>query len=189
MFDLPGHILILTGSPGAGKSTAARSLVAASLGPAVHLHSDDFWHYIRKGAIAPWLPEAQRQNEVVMAVLAQAAEAYAEGGYFVALDGIVGPWLLHAFLSLKQPLHYIVLRPPLAAALERCRVRGGDTLTDPGPIRALHARFSSLERLENHVIETAGHTPEETLAAIEAAVVSGCFRLGADFAAAGSPFS
>lgn len=179
MFDLPGHILILTGSPGAGKSTAARSLVSASRGSAVHPHSDDFWHYIRNGAIAPWLPEAQQQNEVVMAVLGQAAEAYAEGGYFVALDGIVGPWLLDAFPKLKQPLHYIVLRPPLAAALERCRQRGGDTLTDPGPISALHERFSALEKLENHVIETSGHTPEETLAAIEASLVSGRFRLGA----------
>jgi chloramphenicol 3-O-phosphotransferase len=50
MSDLPGHILILTGSPGAGKTTTARSLIALSDGPAVHLHSDDFWHFIRKGA-------------------------------------------------------------------------------------------------------------------------------------------
>jgi predicted kinase len=94
MFDLPGHILILTGSPGAGKSTTAQSLVAESNGPAVHLHSDDFWHFIRKGAIPPYLPESRKQNEVVMAVLAKAAEGYAQGGYFVVVDGIVGPWFI-----------------------------------------------------------------------------------------------
>jgi broad-specificity NMP kinase len=179
MFDLPGNILILTGSPGAGKSTAARSLVAASVAPAVHLHSDDFWHFIKKGAIPPYLPESRRQNEVVMVVLAKAAEGYAEGGYFVVVDGIVGPWFIHPFRRLKQPLHYIVLRPALEAAIERCRLRGGDTLTDPEPISALHEQFSTLDEFENHVIETVGHSPEETLAAVHAGLVSGRFRLGA----------
>src|SRR6516225_9625685 len=164
MFDLPGHVLILTGSPGAGKSTGARSLVVASVGPAVHLHSDDFWHFIRKGAIPPYLPESQKQNEVVMAVVAKAAEGYAEGGYFVVVDGIVGPWFIHPFMRLKQPLHYIVLRPALEAAIERCRLRSDGTLTDPEPISALHKQFSMLGEFENHVIQTIGHSPGDTLA-------------------------
>jgi broad-specificity NMP kinase len=180
MFDLPGNILILTGSPGAGKSTAARSLVAASVAPAVHLHSDDFWHFIRKGAIPPYLPESRHQNEVVMAVLAKAAEGYAKGGYFVVVDGIVGPWFIHPFRRLKQPLHYIVLRPALEAAIERCRLRGGDTLTDPEPISALHKQFSLLDEFENYVISTFGRSPEETLAAVHAGLMSGRFRLGAN---------
>src|SRR5215469_9462430 len=94
MFDLPGHILILTGSPGAGKPTTARSLVAASAAPAVHLHSDDFWHFIQKGAIPPYLPEWRKQNKVVIGILAKASEGYAKGGYFVVVDGIVGPWFI-----------------------------------------------------------------------------------------------
>ena len=179
MFDLPGNILILTGSPGAGKSTTARSLVAASDGPAVHMHSDDFWHFIKKGAILPYLPEAHTQNDVVMGVLAQAAEGYAKGNYFVVVDGIVGPWLIHPFRKLGPPLHYIVLRPALDAAIERCRFRGGDTLADPEAIRALHKQFSVLDEFENHVIETVGHSPDDTLAAVQAGLVSGRFRLGA----------
>ena len=178
MFDLPGNILILTGSPGAGKSTTARSLVTASAGPAVHLHSDDFWHFIRKGAVPPYLPESLPQNEVVMSVIAQAAEGYAKGGYFVVVDGIVGPWFIHPFRRLQQPIHYIVLRPSLDAAIERCRLRGGDTLTDPEPIGALHRQFSTLGEFENHAIDTAGHRPDDTLAAVHAGLVSGRFRLG-----------
>jgi len=179
MFDLPGYILILTGPPGSGKSTTASLLVAASRGPAVHVHSDDFWRFIKKGAIPPYLPESQRQNEMVMRVVAQAAKGYAGGGYFVIVDGIVGPWFLYAFRALLQPLHYVVLRPDRYAAIQRCRERGGDALSDPETIRALHQQFCGLGELESHVIETAGHDREETLAAVEAALVSRRFRLGA----------
>jgi len=179
VFDLTGNILILTGSPGAGKSTTARSLVAASGGPAVHLHSDDFWHFIKKGAIPAYLPEAHKQNEVVMGVLAQVAEGYAKGNYFVVVDGIVGPWFIHPFRRLRLPLHYIVLRPALDAAIERCRFRGGDTLVDSEAITALHKQFSMLAEFENYVIETVGHSPDDTLAAVQAGLVSGRFRLGA----------
>lgn len=177
MLDLSGHVLILTGPPGAGKSTTALRVVRSSSAAAVHLHGDDFWHFIRQGAIPPYLPEAHKQNECVMAVLAQAADGYAAEEYFVVVDGIVGPWFLAPFRNLKRPVHYIVLRPELDAAISRCQRRGGTTLTDPVPITALHRQFSALGELETHVIETAGQTPEETLTAVRTALHSGSFRL------------
>ena len=177
MHALSGHILILTGAPGAGKTTTAGALAALPGAPAVHLHADDFWHFIKDGAVPPHLPAAHKQNEVVVSVLAQVAEGYAKGEFFVIMDGIIGPWFLQPFRVLIAPLHYIVLRPPLAAAIERCRGRGGDTLTDPGPISMLHEQLSSLGSLEKHVIETEGHTPQDTLAAVREAVNSGKFRL------------
>jgi hypothetical protein len=177
MLDLAGNILILTGPPGAGKTTTALSLVASSAVPAVHLHADDFWHFIRNGAIPPYLPEAHAQNEVVVGVVAQAAEGYAQGRYFVVVDGIVGPWFLHPFRRTRQPLHYVVLRPVLEIAIERCRRRGGDTLADPQPIAALHGQFSRLDGLDHHVIDMAGHSQDDTLAVVRTALQSGRFRL------------
>lgn len=172
-----GEILILTGPPGSGKTTTARALAEKSGSPKVHLHSDDFWHFIKNGSIPPYMPEAHEQNAVVMDVLASVAERYAQGGYFVVVDGIIGPWFLQPFKTVAAPLHYIVLRPPLDVAILRCQERGGDTLTDPEPITALHQQFSSLEQLEQHVLSTDGQTRDETLNRVISAIEAGKFRL------------
>ncbi|MGK5530378.1 phosphotransferase-like protein, partial [Streptomyces sp. URMC 129] len=86
-----GQIVVLTGPPGAGKSTVARLLVEGEPAPGAHLHANDFWGFIRQGAVLPFLPGARRQNEVVVGVVARAAAGYAAGGYRVVVDGVVGP--------------------------------------------------------------------------------------------------
>ena len=177
MIDLKGEVLILTGPPGSGKTTTAMALAEEPGSPKVHLHSDDFWHFIKNGAIPPYMPQAHEQNAVVAGVLASAAAGYANGGYFVVLDGIIGPWFLPAFRELTMPVHYVVLRPPLEIAIQRCRERGGNTLTDPEPIGALHQQFSLLGDLERHVLVTDGRTREETLGKVIAALEGGAFRL------------
>ncbi|MGO4843265.1 AAA family ATPase, partial [Rhizobiaceae sp. 2RAB30] len=56
MIESAGEILILTGPPGSGKTTTARALAASPGSPKVHLHTDDFWHFIRNRLIQPYLP-------------------------------------------------------------------------------------------------------------------------------------
>ena len=172
--DLPaGEILILSGHPGSGKTTTAEALAHLPGGPKVHLHSDDFWGYIKTGKIAPWLPQSHKQNQMVMEIAAGVAGTYARNGYAVALDGVIRPWALAAFEAPAVPLHYIVLRTPVEEAVARCTARGGDSLTDPEVVTALHAEFADLGEHERFVLEVGGLGRAEAVEAVLAAALSG----------------
>jgi GrpB-like predicted nucleotidyltransferase (UPF0157 family)/predicted kinase len=171
-----GSILLLTGPPGAGKTTVA-GLVARSFDRAVHLKGDDFFHVIAAGFVPPWLPESHAQNEVVLDVTAGAAKAWALGGYDVVLDGIFGPWFLQRFVEVAFhgdiAIDYVVLRPDLDTCLARATARGDGELTDPGPVRHMYEELSRLGRYERHVLDTAGESAEATAARVLDAVRSG----------------
>ncbi|WP_294179716.1 AAA family ATPase [uncultured Schumannella sp.] len=181
-------VVILTGPPGAGKSTTADSL-ADSFHRSVHLHTDDFWHYIVSGAIPPYMPESDDQNHTVMQVIRKAAFTYAAGGFLTIIDGIIGPWMLHHFRDAEHArdrprLHYVVLRPSRDETLRRAQARTTpDALVDEDPIASLWEQFADLGELENHVIDTTTQNSSETLAAVRSAVE------GSRFILSGSPLS
>ena len=170
-------LLILTGPPGSGKTTAARALVESSPAAGVHLHGDDFWDFIRSGRIDPWLPNAQAQNATAMKALAHAARAYRDGGYFTVVDGIVGPWFLDVFRDLELPLTYVVLRSDLQTALGRIAARPDQGIVEASDIAGLHAQFSSLGELERCVIDVSSLEPQAVVAALRAALRDQTFRL------------
>ena len=92
---MENKIIIISGATGTGKTSTAGILTEnAPSRLAVHLHTDDFYQYIKRGYIAPWLEEAGDQNETVAEVIAASARSYAEGGYEVYVDGVIGPWFL-----------------------------------------------------------------------------------------------
>lgn len=175
-------VVLLSGPPGAGKSTAAHAL-AAGLDRAVHLHTDDFWRFIVAGSIAPYLPSSDEQNHTVMEAIRAAAWEYALGGFTTIVDGVIGPWMLVHFTQAPPErqlprLHYIVLRPDRDETLRRAQQRPGtEALTDPEPVLSMWEQFTNLGPLEHHALDTSRHSARETLAEVREAISSGLFVL------------
>lgn len=178
---MSGEVIIVTGPPAAGKTTVARLLADTADAPTVHLETDLFYRSIRTGFVPPFLPEAHRQNEVVIETIVATVAVYARGGYDVIVDGIVGPWFLPQFRALADDggpaISYVVLRPDLATTVSRARQRVGDELKDVEAISVLHGAFSDIGDLEQHTIDTGGLDSEQTADRVRRVLADGTHRL------------
>lgn len=175
------NVLLLTGPPGSGKTTVAQLVATDAPRPTVHVTTDEFYRAIRTGFIPPYLPESQRQNEVVVEAIVATVGVYARGGYDVVVDGIIGPWFLPPFRAAagEWAMSYVVLRPDLAITLERAHARGAGELKDVEAITGLHGAFADLGELEAHAIDTSMLDPAATAAEVRKAVASGDYLLSA----------
>lgn len=179
MAEVP-PVLILTGPPGAGKSTLARLLAEASERPAVHIHTDDFFAYVIAGYIEPWLPESRAQNHTISRAIAAAACQYALGGFSVIVDGIVGPWHLPMYEEEARKtgaaLDYVVLSLDRETCVARAREREVQPLQDYPP--RIYEQLAELGPYAPHALDVTGLPPERAAAAIREGLVAGRFRLG-----------
>lgn len=167
-----GRIVIITGSPGTGKTTVSAIIAQETrLERSVHMHTDDFYHYLCKGATAPHLPESNEQNLIVIEAFLEAAKRYVRGGYDVIVDGIVGPWFLEPWKKAAQngyEIHYIILRANKKTTIKRAVERSKlDRETNLELVEVMWEQFNDLNDYEANVIETTDSSLEETVSMIQ----------------------
>lgn len=170
----PG-LIVVTGPPGAGKSTVAAAL-AARLDPSVLVAGDTLFGFLATGAIAPWLPESQAQNEVVTEASAACAGRFARD-YATVFDGMVGAWFLPTFAAATglARLDYVVVLPSLDRCLHRVATRVGHGFDDAGATEHMHRQFAAADIDPRHVLVDPPEGVDAVAALIAAGLVDGRF--------------
>lgn len=136
---LPGCLLI-TGTPGAGKTTVSR-LVAERLPRAAQVDGDVFGLMLMSGRAnmldeeGRWNPgpEGQRQLRLRMVNLCSVADNFAEAGFTPVADSVVETREELEFIAGRlraRPLMLVVLCPPLEVARHRNATRAVETQVD-----------------------------------------------------------
>ena len=120
-------VLVISGIPGAGKSTLAR-LVAGRLARSVHIEAESLQRCVVGGCVWPDgepQSEAMRQLRLRGRNVALLADSFFEAGFTPVVDDVViGTRLAELRSDLwSRPLLFVLLTPRLEAVRERNRQR------------------------------------------------------------------
>jgi predicted ABC-type ATPase len=156
-----GELVVVTGPPGAGKSSVSEQL-ANRFHPSALVASDSFFAMIKQGYILPWLPQAHRQNNVVIEAAASAAGRLTDIGT-VVYDGVLGPWFLPTFVRATglSYVYYVILLPPLDVCLERVQDRVDHGFSDLAATRDLYEQFANATVDTRHLITESDDHPAQ----------------------------
>ena len=174
------ELIVVTGPPGAGKSTVAQ-ILAQRFELSALIAGDAFFAMIDRGYIDPWTEAARDQNEVVIAAAGAAAGRMAQGGYTVVFDGVIGPWFLKTFLTATglREVHYVILLPHEHVCLERVKSRTGHGFTDQAATRHMYREFARAATSPLRAVRSTS-APETLATTITQLLKGGSLRVPSD---------
>jgi chloramphenicol 3-O-phosphotransferase len=172
-------ILILTGPPGAGKTTVAEAL-GERYDRVAHIQVDVLRHFITPtGYVPPTRPGPALDKQLRLAVLnaCSLARNFIDERFGVIIDDVViGPenlsWYLESLQDCDAPLHFVRLMPSLEECERRDRERGAGRVA-PGRVAAVHAAIQLAGDFAGVTIDSTGLSPEATADRVQAATTAG----------------
>jgi len=165
-------VVLISGIPGAGKSTVAR-LLASRFTRSVHIEGDHVGHhFIVNGLVPPQGPpadEARAQLALRRRNICLLADSFAAGGFVAVIDDVVAAVsVLDTYRTLVQtrPLALVQLVPDIEVVRHRDAGRDKHVFDT---WRHLDAELRGLPRI-GLWLDTSSLSPDETVDRIEASL-------------------
>lgn len=164
------HIVLVSGAPGAGKSTVSRAL-AERFDPSFHLKVDDLRETMVNGFIRPEPPftdDVIAQFALVRRTATFMAQDYASAGVMFVVDDSPIPESMpeqYATLYADPRLTRVLLRPDDDEVMDRLRNRGGlfdEFLLELGT-EVFNAELSKLPTAGWHIVDSTHLSVDETV--------------------------
>jgi len=141
------QLVIISGPPNAGKSSAAEAL-CQRYDRMLHIDVSVLRDFLRMGRLRPWdgSPDGVRQRDLLIASACDMARRFLDAGYGVIIDDIVTQEPLAVYRATLagcgHQAHFVVLRPSLEVLLARERERPTEWRR-AGRLEAVYARFAA----------------------------------------------
>lgn len=168
-------ITILSGPPGAGKTTIAKELICITQGALIYIEGDSFWKFI----VEDGGKTGFENFKATMSAMLASSIAYARNGFGVLLDFSIPPWYINKASEMVKkreiPLNYVILRP----SMEICASRAATH--QHGAIHEYEERYiklyESFNDMQQYIIEENDADVKTIAERIKRGLEVGLFRL------------
>jgi gluconate kinase len=149
-------VLLLTGTPGAGKSTVSKAFSSQASGEWAYIDQDEIRKQVKAGFADPsnpWTDRTQAQWDVSIDICADMTRRYKKVGINCLIDCFLPPHALEKWRKAFKDIDFklVIFLPEIEVAVSRNDKRSGKARLREKQVRSHHSWFEDYKK-DKHAI-------------------------------------